>query len=105
MADEHAIWEAIEELKRSTASHAVKHAEIDGELNLLKNELGGIRAVVNLSRTERKAQFETLATKMDAVLTEVSEERGARRLKHQLIGWIVAAGGILSASIAWFRGH
>ena len=58
----------------------------------LEAEVKGIRASVNESRMERHRQYEDISDKLDTLIVEVTEYRGAIRFGKWVVGTLIGIG-------------
>lgn len=102
MNDTEALWQAVNELREFRTEHVEKHATLDGRVKTLAAGLTDLKSSVDTSRQERNQQFADITAKLTEISKEVTEERGARKFRAQMISWGLAIAGLLGIG-SWFH--
>jgi len=100
--DNEALWQAVNELREFRTEHVEKHAALDGRVNTVAAVLGDLKSSVDTSRAERNAQYAEITATLADISKEVTEERGARKFRAQMISWALAIAGLLGIG-SWFH--
>lgn len=110
-AAEKAIWEAIDELRNARREHSVKHAELEGAVTLVGEQLmhhGERTELIHKQLSDQlttfSAQFNSINNKLDLVRTEVAEKRGAARFGMWVVGTLISL-GVPAALFSWYTSN